>query len=128
MNFDEIKLKYENLQTIPPTEVTLSFIDEMLDNSEVPSGNRYEFANLIFELMSALTDNYARITDEQSVKIISWIEKNWCEDDISYTDLQVSIIANTEESLAKNFIESKISTAKNSQVREMLEEVKDELS
>lgn len=128
MNISKIKEEFEVLPTIPPTEETLSFIDKILDDPEISKKDRYEFADIFFDLISRLTANYAHLQPSQVKKIISWIEENWDEKNIEYTDLLVSIVINADDSVAKDFLKVKINLSRNPLVKKILREALEEIS
>ncbi len=128
MNFDEVRAEFECLPTIPPTEVTLAFIDKVLTVRNTPPVYRSDFAEIISDLITSLTDNYASVTHEQTLKIIEWVGENWDESDLGYIDLLISIVANTEVLPARAFLKSKLRGATGTQVKSMLIDMDKELS
>ena len=127
MTFEEIKKLISTLETFPESSITMSVISSLLDVSDIKVVDKLEFAYMLDDLMVRLAENYQVINEEQSEKILEWIDTKWTEDDLEFIDLMISIAIKVSPDKAKPFFETKMFSAKKQSIKGLLLEAYDEI-
>jgi hypothetical protein len=120
MNFAQLKAEVEKAPTVPLVDDTRVLISNLLSASELEDSDLFEFADLLFGLMSKLADVYAYVDDNQSALIVDWIRKHWRGNDLEYIDLLVTILTNLSPAISKPFFDEKIKSCCDKEVKEIL--------
>ncbi len=120
MNFAQLKAEIQKAPTVPLVDDTRILISKLLSVSELEDSDLFEFADLLFDLMSKLADVYAYVDDNQSALILDWIQKHWRENDTEYIDLLITILTNLSPAISKPFIDDKIKSCLDKEVKEIL--------
>ena len=127
MNIEEIISEIEDLDTFPPSAIVINFVDKVL-NCEVNSeGDNRLILQCLSELVEKLSENYDRVTANQSKEIVDWANLNWFANDLEYLDLILTVLVNVDSRFSKPFLEEKAFCTDNSSSRELIVEALSEI-
>jgi hypothetical protein len=128
MKFSQLKTEIQNAPTVPLVDDARTLINKLLSVAELEESELFEFADLLFGLMSGLANVDAFVDHDQSALIVSWIQLHWKESDLEYIDLLITILTNLSPDVSKPFLDEKLNYCSNQDIKKMLLEGIEEIS
>lgn len=94
-----------------------------ITNSEVNGlKDKIICAQVVMDILSDQGVLFENLVGSDKKEVLDWVAKNWCESDIEYVDLLVTIATNLEPKVAKEFLSHMLNKTSNSDVRDILED------
>lgn len=127
MDINKIASEIDDLDTFPPSDVVINYVDKVL-SCEINSDRDLRLAlYYLSELIEKLSENFDRVTHEQSKKIVNWANLNWFVNDLEHLDLVLTVLVNVDAECVRPLLKAKASCSDNSNSRELILEALSEI-